>query len=99
MKCGKNNYTVNINYFSVLIRLANAACLGQSICKTPEEFKAWSQNLGHDSVMTTFHSYSEVQVNRQAEILRELTKPPEIAYPNADILAEAVARRLHSMNT
>ena len=30
--------------------------LGQSVCRTPEEFKAWSQNLGHDKVLTTFLS-------------------------------------------
>ena len=75
------------------------ATFGQSICQTPEEFKAWSQNLGHENVMTTFHSYGEVQINRQAEILKELTNPREVAYPNADIFAEAVARRLHSLNT
>lgn len=28
--------------------------LGQSVCQTPEVFKAWSQNLGHDKVLTTF---------------------------------------------
>ena len=28
--------------------------LGQEICKTPEQFKAWSQNLGHEKVLTTF---------------------------------------------
>ena len=36
------------------------ALLGERICKTPEEYKAWSQNLGHDHVMTTFSSYGDV---------------------------------------
>lgn len=27
------------------------ANLGEKICRTPEDFKAWSQNLGHESVM------------------------------------------------
>lgn len=31
--------------------------LGQQVCRSPEEFKAWSQNLGHEHVMTTFNSY------------------------------------------
>jgi hypothetical protein len=26
------------------------------MCRTPEELKAWSQNLGHEDVMTTFRS-------------------------------------------
>lgn len=42
---------------------------GQKICKTPEDFKAWSQNLGHDDVLTTFTSYGPVASKRQAEII------------------------------
>lgn len=34
--------------------------LGERICRTPEEFKAWSQNLGHDHVLTTLTSYGKV---------------------------------------
>jgi integrase/recombinase XerD len=49
------------------------AALGQTRCRTPEHFKAWSQNLGHDGVLTTFLSYGSVAVSRQKEILRELT--------------------------
>jgi integrase/recombinase XerD len=48
------------------------ARLGEQVCHTPEEFKAWSQNLGHEHVMTTLTSYGEVSRERQAEILREL---------------------------
>ncbi len=33
--------------------------LGEIVCRTPEEFKAWSQNLGHEQVLTTFSSYGE----------------------------------------
>ncbi len=48
------------------------ALFGQEVCQTPEEFKAWSQNLGHESVMTTFSSYGKVNDRRQAEIIRSL---------------------------
>ncbi|MEM6933341.1 MAG: tyrosine-type recombinase/integrase [Pseudomonadota bacterium] len=43
--------------------------LGERLCRTPEEFKAWSQNLGHDDVMTTFRSYGQVSRDRQREVL------------------------------
>ena len=33
------------------------ARLGEQVCKSPEEFKAWSQNLGHEQVLTTLMSY------------------------------------------
>jgi len=46
--------------------------LGQERCKTPEEFKAWSQNLGHEKPLTTFMSYGRVETERQGEIIREL---------------------------
>jgi integrase len=48
------------------------ALLGGRVCKSPEEYKAWSQNLGHEHVLTTFTSYGDVGRNRQAEIIRAL---------------------------
>ena len=48
--------------------------LGEKVCKGPEEFKAWSQNLGHEGVLTTFYSYGEVQQGRQAEIAALITQ-------------------------
>ena len=44
------------------------------ICQTPEDFKAWSQNLGHEDVMTTFRSYGEVSQRRQAVLMAKLGK-------------------------
>lgn len=51
------------------------ATLGEKVCNTPEDFKAWSQNMGHEHVMTTFNYYGPVPDNRQGEILRDLAKP------------------------
>ena len=48
------------------------ARLGEQVCKTPEEFKAWSQNLGHEQVLTTFSSYGRVASYRQGEIILAL---------------------------
>jgi integrase len=49
--------------------------LGERLCRTPEEWKAWSQNLGHESEATTFVGYGHVPSHRQAEIIRALGKP------------------------
>jgi integrase len=68
--------------------------LGEQVCKTPEQFKAWSQNLGHEQVLTTFLSYGEVAGQRQGEIIRDLAKPQRDAPTGADDIAEAVFRRL-----
>ncbi len=48
------------------------ARLGETVCQTPEQFKSWSQNLGHDDVLTTFTSYGQVPAHRQAEVIRGL---------------------------
>jgi integrase len=48
------------------------ALLGGQLCQTPEEYKAWSQNLGHEHVLTTFTSYGDVSSGRQAEIIRSM---------------------------
>ena len=45
--------------------------------KTPESFKAWSQNLGHESVLTSFYSYGDVPDYKQAELMRKLAEPAE----------------------
>ena len=46
--------------------------LGQKLCRNPEDLKCWSQNLGHNDVLTTFMSYGEVQPQRQKEIFENL---------------------------
>ena len=53
---------------------ATLASLGEKLCKSPEEFKAWSQNMGHEGVLTTFTSYGEVSRQRQAQIIRSLSE-------------------------
>ena len=69
--------------------------LGQVTCKTPEEFKAWSQNLGHDKVLTTFLSYGQVESARQGEIIRGLAATPQLAtQPDFSEFAKAVVREM-----
>jgi integrase len=70
--------------------------LGQERCKSPEEFKAWSQNLGHEKVLTTFLSYGEVAGQRQGEILRGLGTRPRPVESDVEDIAEAVVRRLRA---
>ncbi|MEM1363641.1 MAG: hypothetical protein AAGF94_18375 [Pseudomonadota bacterium] len=49
--------------------------LGQRVCRSPEEFKAWSQNLGHEDVLVTFRSYGAVAAGRQMEIIARMRDP------------------------
>lgn len=61
------------------------ARLGETICRSPEEWKAWSQNYGHDSEMTTFVGYGEVPGHRQAEIMRSLASPAPVTIDGLNI--------------
>ena len=68
---------VSLPYFNPHSFRNTLVRLGENLCRTPEEFKAWSQNLGHESVLTSFYSYGDVPDYKQAELLRKLTKPVE----------------------
>jgi len=72
------------------------AQLGEETCQTPEHFKAWSQNLGHEKVLTTFLSYGEVAYHRQGEIIRNLATPQSSVSTDVDEIADALLRRLRS---
>ncbi|MCP4183401.1 MAG: tyrosine-type recombinase/integrase [Hyphomicrobiales bacterium] len=43
--------------------------LANEYCRTPEDFKAWSQNISHTDVLTSFMSYGTVPTGRQMELL------------------------------
>jgi integrase len=70
--------------------------LGQNVCKSPEQFKAWSQNLGHEKVLTTFLSYGEVACQRQGEIIRGLATPQQAEQSDVHELAEAMLKTLRA---
>lgn len=61
-----------LSYFNPHSLRKTLARLGEQTCRTPEQFKAWSQNLGHEQVLTTFTSYGAVRSDRQGDIIRGL---------------------------
>ena len=68
--------------------------LGEQVCKTPEDFKAWSQNLGHEKVLTTLFSYGTVAYQRQGEIIKELGGSQSANQTNVKEFAEALLSKL-----
>lgn len=68
--------------------------LGEGVCQTPEQFKAWSQNLGHEGVLTTFLSYGQVASRRQGEIIRGQATPQLAPQPDVNELAKALLREM-----
>ena len=68
------------------------AQLGERSSKNAEIFKAWSQNLGHENMLTTFTSYGTVPAHRQAELIRGLgAQREEGTNPSAEELLAQLA--------
>ncbi len=82
--------TAGLPYFNPHSFRNTLVQFGQEVCKTPEQFKAWSQNLGHENVLTTFLSYGEVACQRQGEIIRDLAMPQKSMQMDVNEIAEAV---------
>ena len=68
------------------------------MCRTPEELKAWSQNLAHEDVLTTLRSYGEVPSTRQAEIIKNLNRPND-ADIDADTALKTLEKIIRSVTT
>ena len=62
----------NLPYFNPHCFRNTLTHFGQQHCRTPEEFKAWSQNLGHSDPSTTFVSYGQLDPHRQGEVLKNI---------------------------
>lgn len=71
---------------------------GQALCKSPEDFKAWSQNLGHEKVLTTFTCYGAVGNQRQGEIIHGLGNRGITHKSDASAIAEEILRKLGESN-
>jgi hypothetical protein len=66
-----------------------------SLDLSPERMKSWSQNLGHECVLTTFTSYGTVPVQRQGELIQMTSmRPAADAQLDNDALLAALAARL-----
>lgn len=60
--------------------------LANGHCRPPEDFKAWSQNMGHEDVLTTFRSYGSVAPGRQIELMQRFRKHPAHTDETEDVL-------------
>src|SRR5262249_62262471 len=71
---------VGLPYFHPHSFRHTVARFGEQMNLTPDQWKAYSQNFGHSSPMTTFTSYESVAAHRHTEIMNALAaKPASIA--------------------
>ena len=79
-------YFIPHSFRSMLVRHAMTLEL------SPQAMKAWSQNLGHTEVLTTFTSYGSVPVQQQGELIRKAARPATTTTLSADMIE--LARRI-----
>lgn len=87
-------HAAGLKYFNPHSLRDTLSHLAQAMCKSPREFKAWSQNLGHENVLTTFNSYGTVADADQREIISALARSWSASSPDVEELADAVARKI-----
>jgi integrase len=68
--------------------------LGLELCKSAEDLKSWSQNAGHEDVLTTVRNYGTVALERQGEVISGLAKSKDSPASDFDALVKAVARKV-----
>jgi integrase len=95
--CSDAFVAAGLPYFNPHCFRHTLAQLGERVCRTAEEFKAWSQNLGHEQVLTTFMSYGKVPASRQAELIRGLGH--HSLYSQGEALAAALAETVRRFQT
>lgn len=78
---------VGLDYYGLHRIRDTLVHFGQEICSSPEEFKAWSQNIGHSSTLITFTSYGKIDPHRQGDIIKNLSLEKEEKSDMAKILA------------
>jgi integrase len=60
--------------------------LMQAVCRTPEQLRAWSQNLGHENIATTLTSYGEIDPHHQGEVIAGVSL--EAKKPDSEVLTK-----------
>ena len=97
----RNAFTdAGLSYFNPHSFRNTLVRLGQKICKSPEQYKAWSQNLGHEKVLTTFLSYGQIECRLQGEIIRNMNiLQHDTAQPDVSELAKALAREFKQLES
>ncbi len=87
-----------LKYYSPHTFRNTLTMLASRFCATPEEFKAYSQNIGHDNVLTTFTSYGYVDEFRQGEIVKGMKfKKGEVAESETSLMLKVMMKKIENL--
>ena len=59
---------------------------GEQTVRTPEQRKAWSMNMGHDSETTTWGNYGKMTEEAQARAMAQTSEDSTLTYEDLEIL-------------
>lgn len=81
----------DLPYFNPHSFRRTLALEGEQRCKSIEQLKAWSQNLGHDGMLTTLTSYGQIPVSRQGELISRVGAGDSAAADPSSLLERIAA--------
>jgi integrase len=87
----KRLQAADLGYFNPHSFRRAAINIALSLCKTPAEFKAVSQNLGHENIATTMFDYAVLPEDEVERHVRNLTKKK---LNNKEEIAKMIAENL-----
>lgn len=97
-KIFKDAFTANgMRYYNPHSFRNTVTALGYELDLGPKHMKAWSQNLGHSKLDTTYNSYGNLDANAQRRAMMAIGKPAKPIDTRATLAAmidQAVARHL-----
>ncbi len=94
----KSFENAGLKYFSPHTFRNTLTMLASKFCTTPEEFKAYSQNLGHENVLTTFTSYGYVDEFRQGEIVKSFKfKESEVVESETNLMLKEMMKKIEEL--
>jgi hypothetical protein len=80
-------------YFNPHSFRSTIVAFGREFCgNNCARMQAWAQNLGHESLTTTFGSYGKVGAYEQGELVRNAGKGPDAADSKLDRLMAMIER-------
>jgi integrase/recombinase XerD len=95
--CKRAFEAAGVIYFSPHTFRSTLVLLAQERCRAPAELKAWSQNLGHDHLLTTLTSYGALPEATQAELVAKLDgRVDEPISPELRQVAEQLINRIRN---
>jgi integrase/recombinase XerD len=66
--------------------------MGKDRCESWSQMQAWAQNLGHESLTTTFGSYGKVSASEQGQLVRKADTNKDATENKLDTIIQMIKK-------